>query len=61
MGVEDFASGVEDFSVRFPGTNYIYVIVTFYWVSNDMTNTFFLGAMRFFSVLNTTLVGTLGY
>ena len=45
MGEEASYLGVGSVSVRFPGTNDIYVIATVYWILDDNANTLSPGAM----------------
>ena len=42
--------------VRFPGTNYIFVVDPVYWVPNNTTNTISPGAINLFSSFKNTLV-----
>ena len=55
-GEEAFALGVGSIYVRFPGTNYIYVISPIYWVPNNTSNTFFSQAMKLSTGFNSDII-----
>ena len=61
MGEQAFALGVGDFSIRFPGTNDIYVISHVYWVPNDTANNISSEAMKLFSGFRINLIEPLEY